>query len=520
MKRKLKMIAAGLAALMAVSGLAACGGKDDAKTTTQVTDNFNKEGYPIVKDKITMKMMGVINPAYVKWEENEFFKRMEEKTNIHFEFTTVTQDAWAEKKSLAFASGDLPDIFLKAALSAKEEAMYGEDGSLIALESLIEQYAPNLTKIFEERPTVKRNITTLDKHIYALPYINSGKSSANFFINKKWMDELGFSEPETPEELYQILKAFKQRDPNCIPFSVTGTDQLSRFLAAFGILFNEDNIFLEGDKVTFSPIDERYKRGLKYLHKLYQEQLLDSEVFTQTKQQHVAKGSSGRLGMYYAASPMNVVDTKYHFDYLSMLPMSEEKGGKKIARGSSETLRGAFAITKKNQYPAESIRWVDELYSEEGGIMATAGVKDVDYKFNEDGSWDYILQDGEKTSNDRLAKISVQGVVYFPLLYPEEFMAKINNPYEKFLQPQNERIYPYQQEMFPQTYFPLESQTRIASLTADINAYVTQSMAQFVTGDLNIDNDWDNYMNTLKRMGVDDLIKIYQDRYDNYLAGN
>lgn len=513
-----RVLAMTIATALSIGALVGCANQGTKNTgaSAEVTDNFNATGYPIVKEPITLKMMGVINPQYLKWEENEFFKRMEEKTNIHFEFSTFANDAWAEKKSLAFASGDLPDVFFKASITAKEEITYGADGQLVALEGLIDQYAPNLKTIFNERPTVKKNITTPDGHIYTLPNVNSGRNNAMFYINKKWMDELSLQEPNTVDDLYNILKAFKERDPGCIPMNVMGTDQLCRLLASYGLLFNENNIFAEDGKVVYSPIDERYKKGVTFLKKLYQGGLLDSEVFTQTKQQQTAKGSTGRIGFTYAASPMQVVGEKYHFDYLAITPLVEKEGDERISRGSSETLRGTFAITNKNKYPAESIRWIDYLFSEEGGIMATAGVENVDYKWNEDGTWDYILGEGEETSTDHLAKISAQGVAWFPGFAPDEFMSKINDPFEKVLWPMRERVYPYEKEIYPQNYFSVEDQVRISSLTADMNPYVTQSMAQFITGDLDIEQEWDNYVNTLKRMGVDELIELYQKGYDDF----
>ena len=522
MNKSKRVLAAAIAAALCIGSMAGCADKENKNTgaSAEVTDNFNATGYPIVKEPITLKMMGVINPQYNRWEENEFFKRMEEKTNIHFEFSTFSNDAWAEKKSLAFASGDLPDIFFKGSLTAKEEITYGSDGQLIELEGLIDQYAPNLKAIFEERPTVKKNITTPDGHIYSLPNISSGRNNAMFYINKKWMDELGLEEPETVDDLYNILKAFKERDPNCFPMNVMGTDQLCRLLSSYGLLFNENNIFAENGRVVYSPMDERYRRGVTFLKKLYQEGLLDSEVFTQTKQQQTAKGSTGRIGFTYANSPMQVVGEQYHFDYLAILPLVENEGDERISRGSSETLRGTFAITNKNQYPAESIRWIDYLYSEEGAIMATAGLEDVDYQWNEDGTWDYILGEGEESSSDHLAKISVQGVAWFPGLTAEDFMAKANDPFERALQPMRERVYPYEKEIYPQNYFSVEDQTRISALTADLNPYVTQSMAQFITGDLDIEQEWDNYVNTLKRMGVEELIELYQKGYDDFYSDN
>src|SRR5699024_10973892 len=125
--------------------------------------------------------------------------------------------------NLDFASGDLDDIIFAAGNSnftADMEVKYGEQGLIIPLEDLIEEYAPNIQKMFEERPDVKKSITTLDGHIYALPRVvkEGGTSSwymSPFWYNGRWLDELGVDElPETTEELYDLLVRFRDEDPN------------------------------------------------------------------------------------------------------------------------------------------------------------------------------------------------------------------------------------------------------------------------------------------------------------------
>jgi hypothetical protein len=48
----------------------------------------------------------------------------------------------------------------------------------------------------------------------------------------------------------------------------------------------------------------------------------------------------------------------------------------------------------------------------------------------------------------------------------------------------------------------------------DINAYITESTAKFITGDLDIETGWEGFINDLEKMGLQDVIDVYQAAYD------
>ena len=64
------------------------------------------------------------------------------------------------------------------------------------------------------------------------------------------------------------------------------------------------------------------------------------------------------------------------------------------------------------------------------------------------------------------------------------------------------------------------TQEELSFLTTDINAFVLSKAADFITGVADIDAEWDSYIATVKEMGVEDAIAMYQTLYDNYLALN
>lgn len=66
----------------------------------------------------------------------------------------------------------------------------------------------------------------------------------------------------------------------------------------------------------------------------------------------------------------------------------------------------------------------------------------------------------------------------------------------------------------PVMYYDDNVSKEISILTTDLNAYYSETIAKFVVGELDIDANWDEFVNTLNHMGAEDLISYLQDTYD------
>ena len=107
-------------------------------------------------------------------------------------------------------------------------------------------------------------------------------------IRQDWLDKLGLDMPETLDDWYNVLKAFKTQDPNGngkadeIPLTATfNVRDIYRFGEAFG-LYRSGNAECRWDvddegKIYFKDTTEEFKKTLEFLNKLYAEGLLDPE---------------------------------------------------------------------------------------------------------------------------------------------------------------------------------------------------------------------------------------------------
>ena len=526
--KKLKLLAV---TVLLVGLLAACNSDDKEKVvvSTEPDDNFNAEGYPIVDEKVTISMFGT-KVGDMEWKDMEFFKAMEEKTNIAFDFRTPNLDSLATQKNLMFASGDYSEIIFAADLSNEEQIKNGGQGTLIPLEDLIEKYAPNITAMFEENPEIKKSVTARDGHIYALPQVAQGENwyRGPLWYNGAFLEALEVTElPETTDELYELLKRFKDEDPNGngkadeVPLTANGMDDVRQFfLGAFGVLDSATGLYVtKEDKVEHSRNQDGYRAYLEYMKKLYDEKLFDSESFSQTDEQKKGKGQENRVGLFADWFPFFTLGTPENGTENPMMqPVKSDLVDEPVIPMGSGITPGVFAITNVNKNAAASIRWIDFFYSEEGSAILNMGPEGI--------FWDWANE--EKTvrkQNEAPAKFT-SAEDWRGSLTPDYGIATPKQTFDIEFEKENEfstwireetveKIHPVGQVPLPHLFLTSEEQKEINRIRTDIDPYVEQMEAKFISGQEPMEN-WDKYIETLEKMKIDRLVELYDQAYQAY----
>lgn len=505
-------------------------GKKNPTKEQAAPENFKATGFPIVTAPVTLKMMGPKSAIHGPWDKMDLFTEMEKLTGMKLTFDTPAVESYLTKKNLAFASGEVPDIFFSGPLTANDEVVYGqEQGVLIPLEGLIDKYAPNLKQILKDNPEVRSSITLPDGHIYSLPRINNvtrDLATSKLWINKKWLEKLNLQMPKSTDDLYHILKAFKENDPNGngkadeIAFTSIKISDIRPFLlGAFGELASGTSyISVIDGKLRFYPAQPGYKEMLVYLNKLHKEGLLDNETYAQSNQQLTAKGNAGLLGVLQSGGgAFTVVGTDKNDDYTLIPPLTSPVNSTLMYPKSSNVTRGLFSITNKNKYPEATIRWIDYFYSDEGSVLSVFGKENEGWKWLDAGKtqWERLTPNGMQPEEYRGGKVTPDAGVPVPTIRKQEFLAKRANSGQigQVDTEVDNKIVKYWRTSYPLVYFDETKQSRINTLEADLKPYIEQMEAKFITGAEPLAN-WDSYVSTLKKMGIDEYMKIHQDAYN------
>lgn len=549
MKRKL--VSCLMAAVMALS-LSACGGgsapeekaaADTEETTADTKEETVKEdggNTESVSEETDSKEGGITMVCALR--DNEYspaeiqlYQELEEKTGIKINWETYPQSAWPEKKSLLIASNDLPDAFFGSwVLTSDEVVKYGFEGILMPLEDYItEEDTPNLWKIFQDYPEYKSAITAPDGHIYSLMGFEDGYTVTTdkiLYINKAWLEAVNMDIPTTTEEFREVLRAFKEQDPNGngvadeIPYSFhKGVNYCSDLFGAFGIPDRtgspKEHIGVKDGKVVWTAAEDSYKEAVKYFNSLFEEGLVDPEAFTQDGPVFDAKVKSEEriVGVLQAWRSTGWALEEGDDSYIPMGPLAGPDGTRfypEYQNGITDL--GSFSITKDAEDPKTIMGWVDEVYDPLFSVQASLALK-VGVHLEDAGDGTYKFAEPATTENrakvvpgggDRIYNVSAEAAALLQEC-PAHLVEKrgIDPLYNQYYWP----------EVYPTFLFSAEESSEIASLTTEIATFTSEKYATWMMNG-GIEEEWDAYLKKLDDMGLQELLAVYQEGLDRYNA--
>lgn len=540
----MKRLVALLLAIVMVLSLAACGGGDSGKTkkpggsNISYDENFkNVDIYPLEGEhKLTM---GV---SMEKAEDAYLLQMMEEAVGVDLTYQMVTD----EQAPLMFInSADLPDMLFDAAakfgLSMTQINEYGQAGLLVNYMDYLDQM-PNLAKAYAENPDLFDGVITLDGEVYTLPYyVFTLKGVDNLlYLREDHMKEVGWeAAPTTVGEFTQYLRDLKAHygatDPEYIPFTVySATDigynaRLSRYLfPSFGELM-EAGIHADasGEKVAVGFATEQYKHYLAYLRSLMAEGLLDPDAYDAKDSLMKAFLNEGHTSvntlMVYmpsSAFPSGNLDiiipsplkSQYNNDTKWAMPTVARSWGGMINANTDDldaclAYMDAFFATEENPLDDEG-----QVFN----LSFLWGKKGVDWNWKEKGE-SYEVYDHEGYSSNAAWGIAngYSGTPYSGVLHVLDYEKgevgfKATNV--------KENLVPYAVEVLRPDSLPLTDDEHDIYTDAwtDINKYVMEFQAAVLTGEKDIEKEWDTYLAMLDEMGLQDVIDVYQEALDRY----
>lgn len=477
-----------------------------------------------------------------KLEETAIYQWMEEKTNVHLNViysTNLTENT--EKLGIIMNTGDYPDVLFKSGISPEDLLEYGQEGIILALDEYLD-YAPNYCQIITDRNDWGA-VTSADGHVYSLYEISKPNvgNTPHMWINQQWLDNLGLKMPTTMDELYDVLKAFKEQDAdgdgdpnNEIPW-IASSDitPVEDILPIFG--FNMQGwwdpwvVSQDEASIEYFPSTERYKDVLAFMTKCYADGLLYKDSFSITCEQVRAMGQTGEsIGVFCDWHPGNVVgyydnektaEENVITQYTALLPLT---GAKWPTAGGLN--RGGIAITDKCKYPEIMVAWADILYSEEGSRVANYGFEGDTYDIvngNEIQMREVSETWGENVDH---ARISMGGGTFASIkTYSDDLEAFYDlekDPTARILQDtydyfeDNDLFY----NAWPAIALNEEETEANADISADVDAYRLSYRAEVITGKKVLDDTWDEYIQTLDKMGLQTMIDNMNAAYARYNA--
>lgn len=553
-----KVLALVLAGCMAAGVLTACnsetvssGASSQAAAGSAAskaeTASTAEGGLPIVEEPITLRVLSETRAEIIQGNDMPIFQELEKRTNIHLEWELLPIDGQERitKFNVIMASGDIPDLVHCSLINDVNK--YGQQGLFLGLKDLINEHAPNMAETFNDpfpdsevpyEINVWSEITAKDGEIYNVPYVSANNSiGAVWSIRTDWLEAVDMEVPTTADELYEVLKAFKEQDPNGngeadeIPFGSSNGQKSTNIMPIVNAFDGHMDLYIdaEDDTVKYGPVEPGYKEGLEFLNKLYSEGLLEEDYVSATRDQWLARAGGNQQGLMFgwpgsgigmANGELQKLDENYHFEPIK--PFVSPSGKQyKDTKMSGMLVSPRTAVSANTEYPVEIIRYLDYCFSEEGKILSKFGLEGEHYTI-EDGEpkyTDYILNNSEgldpETVRIRLG-VNWQLLPYYSD-WPGEYQAMEKNApwtvaaWDTYKQPG------LLEAPFPSLGLTEDEISRRASILAEIETYRDPMIDKFIMGTESLDN-YDAFVENINRAGLQELLTMLNEAYDAYKA--
>ena len=587
MKRILSLILASSMLLMST----ACGQTENKESsnadpkaevsTSETSSEVQKDEFawlhpgqlPIVEEGTEKTLSVYLSTTGEKPVEDRWcFQFIEEALNINLEVTTLTSQNRSEQVALAFASGEMPDLFL-VDLDTAALLKYGKAGQIVDLTPYInEKFAPNLTKIYNEYPAAKKAVTDTEGHVWSIGRIETEyplTSIGKTYINYNWLDQVDKEAPKTLDELTEVLRAFKTLGDDIVPLGGAfgnHTSPMSIILQACGYVHSMGGAARTGvgiavkDGEAVLPVRDRevFAEVIKYTKMLYDEGLVHPEFFTMDATTATALLAEGKVGVWTAMPYSTVGDT--YADWWGLQPLTSKYNDTPKTAVAKNQIRAGGAVISSNCEDVElAVAFIDYFYNLTDNVLESnikeflAGPREgVDYGFEsdatlrvkqEDGS--YAREDFGKWKNDNEYKNN-ELVFSFTLGMNlasdyktslgsdtpkiEEIVSQFKNPEDAYLYDgwtsgkihDQAAMYvtnlPYATEDTFPTYYYLDGDTskEMADILAAVKEYATVEFARFVTGARPItDAELKDFFDTVDSLGAAEYEKVHADYYNS-----
>jgi putative aldouronate transport system substrate-binding protein len=546
----MKKILALILALAMILSLAACGkpaeqppveSQTPVESQPEVTEpevqepQKNVDRYPLQSDKTFEVVSG--SDIFGDDGETVITQAMQKATGVDIDWSFMT----AEQVQLALTGKDLPDAIFQYASLLDKATMYeyGQGGYFVNFMDYLD-IMPNFSAVIEANPNALKVVQNEDGSVYCLPTLTVTSTGFNnlLYYRTDMMKAAGWEKaPATTDEFIQFVTDLQAHyganDPEFIAVNAYAANRMgwstkrimSYFFPAFGeLLLTELTVDSQGN-VVLGASTEQYKHLLEFMNELWNSGAFNTNIYSQeaTASQALAAGDHVAI----------VTDHNGHtpegYANMSVLaPLTSEYYTTQHWYKSPSCSWGRInAISAQCEDIETMVKWFDAWYAPATDPLNAEGTLYAITPWLGEIGVDHALDE----ATGIYTELAHEGIEMGKFLASESFQIALYSGYEGGLFPFSSaptngvgvkgqgtinNLWPYAETPFDLNSLVLtedESDTYNDAWT-DINAYIVESTAKFITGEADIAAEWDNYVKALEQMGLQDVIDVYQAAYD------
>ncbi len=549
--KKRKSLALILALLMMLTLLTACGGESEQAQTeapqedsteadpaSDITENEEVFTYPLAGyNELTIwRTISQDELDVTGGESSPGTERLEELTGVHVEYMLSTDSTASAQLGALLAGGDYPDI-----LSAVEQfyskglaSMY-EEGISIELTDVINEYMPNYAsgRLAEE---YERDTIADDGNIYGIYILTVSENIPQGpAIRADWLEDLSLDIPVTYEDYENVLTAFKVEKGATAGLHLTnyGMPYYNYLSAGYDVAAyisdaRDYKPFYQVDgTVKFGPLEDGWYDFTAMMADWYDKGLLYQDFMSQTAmtQTIMELGTTGQSGLLYTYQyQLSTIPLQSSDPDCELIPIGDavKEEGQQLHLRAPITLiqKQGTVITTSCENVEVAARWMDFGLTDEGYMLATYGIEGEEYSYTLDESGqpvytEYIQTMAEEygyTVYKMATMFTANTLCYYQNLdlqsYDQEMSMKANAAWGEYA----DTSY----EIPSGLSMTADESEEFATLWADIRTLVNEFYMSVVTGSLDLETNYDEFVENIKGQNIDRCIEIYQEALDRY----
>lgn len=543
-----------------------------------VPDYLQVDQIPLVTEPITLKIAVMAHDNTTDPTNTWEYLWLTQELGLNVELEYFYSASRNEAVSLMMAGGELPDIIMSAGFNASELVRYGDgEGLLLDLAPYLnEENAPNLTALFDERPALKKELSTSQGKIYSLGFVTDTNPSRSFrmFYNYDWLEKLDMEVPTTLDEFMDMLRTFKASADilgvdEVVPFGGNYARYNATYLIQNALGYNlsmnysnqkshETDIMLRNGEIVLPCYDrEVFPTYIDILHTMHEEGLMEKDYYTLDKDTTKAHVAAGIYGVF-SEVPGIYSSLEYGSEWFGGIPLTSEFNDTPFWPNYTGQTIGGFVVSAKTQYPEVCVALADHLFDPEYSDFFGYGpsVNQPEYFLGKTSGWFLDTNSFERITQtyldnaDQYSHFNYWRYENITCWYPATVGIEIGDgsvvvdengkEYDISRKPTGDTLMEiarirkectsvdeqysvsqryswgqYMTDEFSPTvcYFDEETTLRIDELKALITEHASHEIAKFVTGERDL-SELDAYFDELQKLGADEYVKYYADYYE------
>ncbi|MFD0960936.1 extracellular solute-binding protein [Paenibacillus chungangensis] len=465
-------------------------------------------------------------PSFERDRNTLIDQEFERRTGMKFDWLQFPVHEYNKRINQVLTSaGEKPDIFI---VNKKMVQRFGSLGLLLDLRPYLDRM-PNLRKWTEQYPDIVDNILTEEGKLHAIDGFNTyGQMPTGYMLREDIFYRNGMLLPASFDELYESLKRLKQIYPDSKPISNRWGAGifLEQFYNAYrtrsGIYFSNDEMSFK-----FGPFEPNFKKAVEMARKFYTAELIDPDFATVAEPQFFENLINGQtfalFGEYFVEMDDWVEMGKKSDSFFSLkavLPFVTGTGLQALQPVQYPASNGSWmiAVNANSPYIEELIKLIDMQYSEEIIELTNWGIEGETF-VRVNGERKYV-----STLRTRLnpvgtitpKELGVDGRtgVWTPYDQDAEYARRWGAIGLESQRLYNDNVSDIGFFAGPTIAFKQDEMIEITKTMTPIENFASLKLIQFVTGELGMEKDWNDFLDELYKMGAGDILKLYQQKYE------